>query len=718
MGRSKRALITGITGQDGSYLAEFLLKKNYDVYGLVRKTSHFYYANIAHIQHNLKLLQADLLDPVSLMNAVMKLENIDEVYNLASQSAPGESFRQPIHTVEITGIGAQRVMDVVHDMMPKAKFYQASTSEMFGWVKSIPQNEETPFNPANPYAAAKLYAHNIAKIYRKSYGMFISNGILFNHECVSEKTPVIVRNKSSGLISIKRLKDIKNPHLKGKIVQQWAVSDLEIWDGRNFVSLNLVTATKRKNIDDFKCKIVNTRHGAVNVTNHHNMFLADGIKVKARDVKVGEKLLHGIYPNNNEITVVSDEEAEFLGMMVGDGYVGVDGKANFSNNDSNIRKRFEDLWLKVAQGKVKLQRYQTEFGGVTCRFVLSGNREYLKYVGNEIYVGGYKKVPDRVLNAPRKAKLAFLGGYNCTDGLKANKCTYEFKCFKTNSDLLLQGLLFLISQTTEQDFNITFEEDEKYYGYYSANLLSSTDNKIKEMEVKKYMAKNTSQRETSLITGISRTFIRKIQNGGSAETIHHFSKSKDEVKKTLYHKTQPMWLYDLETSSGKFMAGVGNIIVSNSPRRGLGFVTQKVAYAAACAKLKIKTSEYLNEEGEPIFENYKVKLGNLDAKRDWGFSDDYVESMWLMLQQDKPDDFVVGTGETHTIGELCNEAFSYVGLDYQKYVEVDPRFVRPTETGPLVADASKAKKILGWQPKTNFKELVKMLVDANVARLK
>src|SRR3989339_1120675 len=182
MGRSKRALITGITGQDGSYLAEFLLKKNYDVYGLVRKTSHFYYANIAHIQHNLKLLQADLLDPVSLMNAVMKLENIDEVYNLASQSAPGESFRQPIHTVEITGIGAQRVMDVVHDMMPKAKFYQASTSEMFGWVKSIPQNEETPFNPANPYAAAKLYAHNIAKIYRKSYGMFISCGILFNHE--------------------------------------------------------------------------------------------------------------------------------------------------------------------------------------------------------------------------------------------------------------------------------------------------------------------------------------------------------------------------------------------------------------------------------------------------------------------------------------------------------------------------------------------------------
>lgn len=333
----KKALITGITGQDGSYLAELLLSKGYDVYGLVRKTSHFYYANIAGIQDRLTLYLADLLDSSSLHVAFHKAGKLDEVYNLASQSAPGESFRQPIHTAEITGIGAQKLMEVVRDVIPTAKVYQASTSEMFGWVKEIPQKEDTPFNPANPYAAAKLYAHNIAKIYRESYKMFISCGILFNHE---------------------------------------------------------------------------------------------------------------------------------------------------------------------------------------------------------------------------------------------------------------------------------------------------------------------------------------------------------------------------------------------SPRRGLGFVTQKVAYAAACAKLKIRTSEYLNEEGEPIFENFKVKLGNLDAKRDWGFSGDYVESMWLMLQQKKPDDFVIGTGETHTIRELCEEAFSYVGEDWKKYVEVDERFIRPTETGPLVADYSKAKKVLGWQPKTNFKELVAKLVDANIARLR
>jgi GDPmannose 4,6-dehydratase len=336
MGKKKTALITGVTGQDGSYLAEFLLKKDYSVAGIVRKTSSLLYPNIGQIQDNLKLIQADLLDPISLREAIQAVQP-DEIYNLASQSHPAESFRQPIHTAEITGLGAHRVLDSAWDIVPKVKFYQASSSEMFGWVKEIPQNEDTYFNPANPYAAAKLYAHNMVKIYRKSYNMFAANGILFNHE---------------------------------------------------------------------------------------------------------------------------------------------------------------------------------------------------------------------------------------------------------------------------------------------------------------------------------------------------------------------------------------------SPRRHLTFVTQKVTYAAACAKLGIKTSEHLNEEGEPIIKNSKVALGNLQAKRDWGYAGDFVEAMWMMLQQSQPDDFVIGTGETHTIQELCEEAFNYVGENWKDYVEVDKRFVRPTETGPLVADYTKAKKILGWEPKVNFKKLVAMMVDAHLARLK
>ena len=331
-----KALITGITGQDGSYLAELLLKKRYDVYGIVRKTSHFLQPNIAHIQHNLHLIYADLLDPVSIDSVVREVMP-DEVYNLASQSAPSESFKQPIHTAEITGIGAHRVLEATREICPSAKFYQASSSEMFGWVKEIPQTENTPFSPANPYAAAKLYAYNICEIYRKSYNMFICNGILFNHE---------------------------------------------------------------------------------------------------------------------------------------------------------------------------------------------------------------------------------------------------------------------------------------------------------------------------------------------------------------------------------------------SPRRGLGFVTQKVTFAAACAKCGVKNSEFLNEAGEPIFKDGKVALGNLEAKRDWGFAGDYVEAMWMMLQHDKPDDYIISTGETYSVKKLCQAAFGYVGLDWERYVIVDQRFVRPTETGPLVGDYTKARTILGWNPNIKFVDLIKMLVNAHMARLK
>jgi GDPmannose 4,6-dehydratase len=170
--------------------------------------------------------------------------------------------------------------------------------------------------------------------------------------------------------------------------------------------------------------------------------------------------------------------------------------------------------------------------------------------------------------------------------------------------------------------------------------------------------------------------------------------------------------------SYNMFATCGILFNHESPRRHLNFVTQKVAYGAACAKLGIKNSEHLNEEGEPIVKNGKVALGNLEAKRDWGFTGDYVEAMWLVMQYKEPDDFVIGTGKTHTIQELCEEAFNYVGLNWKDFVEVDKRFVRPTETGPLIANPAKAKKLLGWEPKTTFEELVHMMVDAHIARLK
>jgi GDPmannose 4,6-dehydratase len=332
----KKALITGITGQDGSYLAEFLIEKNYKVIGLRRKTSTDRPDNLEHLRGKIDFVYGDLLDTFSLMG-ILKEYNPDEIYNLASQSYPGESWRLAIETGEITGLGAHRLFEALREAKTNCRVYQASSSEMFGEPEQIPQNEKTSFAPVNPYAAAKLYAHHIANIYSKSYNLFISCGILFNHE---------------------------------------------------------------------------------------------------------------------------------------------------------------------------------------------------------------------------------------------------------------------------------------------------------------------------------------------------------------------------------------------SPRRGVHFLSQKVTYAAACLKLGIMNSSSSDEGGQPIVKNGKISLGNLDARRDWGFAGDYVEAMWMMLQHDKPDDFVIGTGEIRTVRQFCDEAFRYVGLDWQDYVQVDSRLFRPIETGPTVADASKAREVLGWKPRTSFSEMVSLMVENHLQKLK
>jgi GDPmannose 4,6-dehydratase len=334
--KQKTAFVIGITGQDGSYLTEFLLAKNYQVVGLMRKTSAVPSSHVAHLANKIHIAYGDLLDTFSIAENIRSYQP-DEIYNLAAQSYPGESWRLAIETAEITGIGAHRVYEAVRYVKPDCRIYQASSSEMFGTPTIVPQNEQTPFAPVNPYGAAKLYAHTMAQIYRTSYKLFIACGILFNHE---------------------------------------------------------------------------------------------------------------------------------------------------------------------------------------------------------------------------------------------------------------------------------------------------------------------------------------------------------------------------------------------SPRRGIHFLTQKVAYGAACIKLGILNSPDLNEQGEPIVKDGKIALGNLDAKRDWGFAGDYVEAMWMMLQHDKPDTYVIGTGEVRTVRQLCETAFSSFGMDWQKYVVVDPRFIRLTETGTTVADAAKAKTELGWSPRTSFTNLVKMMVDHQVRRLK
>ena len=177
----KKALITGINGQDGSYLAELLLDKGYEVYGLMRRKSKLEYGNVTHLKDKIKFIYGDMTDLVSLINAV-RIAMPDEVYNLAAQSFVGTSWDQPIATAEIDGLGVTNMLEALKIAAPLARFYQASTSEMFGLVQEIPQKETTPFYPRSPYGVAKVYGHWITKNYRESYDMFACSGILFNHE--------------------------------------------------------------------------------------------------------------------------------------------------------------------------------------------------------------------------------------------------------------------------------------------------------------------------------------------------------------------------------------------------------------------------------------------------------------------------------------------------------------------------------------------------------
>ena len=197
----KSALITGITGQDGSYLAEFLLSKDYKVFGLTRRTSTPNYERIKHIEDKIQLIPGDLLDQQSLITAIEKSDP-DEIYNLAAQSFVETSWSQPVLTGEFTALGVTRMLEALRQVKSKAKFYQASSSEMFGMAKETPQNENTPFHPRSPYGVAKVYGHWITINYRESYDLFCVSGILFNHESPRRGLEFVTRKISHGVAKI------------------------------------------------------------------------------------------------------------------------------------------------------------------------------------------------------------------------------------------------------------------------------------------------------------------------------------------------------------------------------------------------------------------------------------------------------------------------------------------------------------------------------------
>jgi GDPmannose 4,6-dehydratase len=660
---AKSALITGITGQDGSYLAELLLDQGYEVHGMVRRASTEKFDRIEHLRERVTLHQGDLLDQRSLVDT-LRASHPDEIYNLAAMSFVAVSWIQPTLTAEFTGTGVTRMLEAMREASPQARFYQASSSEMFGKVREVPQTETTPFYPRSPYGVAKAYGHFITVNYRESYGLHTTSGILFNHECVAANTPLMVRER--GLTSVKTPLDLVPLVRKGRSIQTFDPGSLvEVWDGDRWVAITAITATRRRTTEpDHQLRSIEARGGAVAVTAHHHMLDDDYRQTLARDVDEGDRLaLADALPTSLEWTSITEELAELLGLLAADGYVERAGnRVRFTNNDDVLRTRVSQLWSRCFLGtsgeSVGRSGWNPERD--VMHLNLGGGAGVGSWLRDQLYTRtSEKQVPPLVLNGTPEVHAAFLKGFYAGDGLKRG----NGDAIVTNSAVLAQGLIWLYALTSRKVSIYVERRAERVY--YRLNVATAVPVGAKGQHLRKDPAE-----------------VRRV---AAAELVD------DE------------WVFDIETESGAFCAGVGRIIVHNSPRRGLEFVTRKITWHAAAIKHGLRD---------------KLKLGNLDARRDWGYAKDYVEAMWLMLQQDAPEDFVIATNEDHSVRDCVEVAFDEAGLaDWQQYVEMDESLVRPAEVDHLIGDYGKAERVLGWKPKTSFEELIRLMTRADLELL-
>ncbi len=676
----KKALITGIRGQDGAYLAKFLLEKGYEVWGADRRSGDATNWRLKElgIEKDVKIVYMDLLELTNILRTIDKIKP-DEVYNLAAQSFVGVSFEKPVLTAEIDAIGVLRILEAIRTIKPDTKFYQASTSEMFGKVQEIPQNEKTPFYPRSPYGVAKVFGHWITVNYRESFDLFACSGILFNHESIPKNSPIII--KKDGLIDILPIEDLfkTEKHRYEGILKKYV--GCLVWNGEDWTEI--INGSCYKDTTK-KLKLIQTGEAVVETTFEHVIFDENNQEVKAQDIKVGDKLFDVKFPDEDGMLNCDLEFAKFLGYLVGDGYISEDGKIRLLGSDKekieNIAKlltnKFGWSYRVYTNGPGGFETSKKDIWNVD----INNDADFGKWLRKEIYTrhSKEKKVPTFILNATKEVKKAFFEGYYEADGRDSGHEKYKYKGFTTNSATLCLGLIYIFKSFSNQVPKVKAEyKDTKRY-YHVQFRTPEEINKDK-----------------------------------------HLKETLNEVIKILETETENGWLFDIQTKSGTFATGVNLCKVHNSPLRGVEFVTRKITYSLARIKYGLQD---------------KLVLGNLDAKRDWGYAKEYVEGMWLMLQQDEPEDYVLATGETHTVREFVEKAAEIAGFNIEWegegvntkgidkktgkiIVEVSPEFYRPAEVDILIGDYTKAKKKLGWEPKTKFEKLVEIMMEADLKRV-
>lgn len=751
------AVITGITGQDGAYLSKLLLSKGYQVYGIARRSSVDTKCRLRELgvldNPMFDIIEGDITDMSSVLDIVGGIKP-DELYNLAAQSHVYTSFNQPSYTWGVNATGCLNLLEAVRRQSPDTRFYQASTSEMFGNNYSKQENgvcyqdEDTALKPTSPYAIAKTAAHQMVQMYRSSYNIHASCGILFNHECLKYDMPIIIKygNGVIDILSIQSFAEFNGfdgkTDCKTGVIEE---DNISVWDNNSWTKINRVSWFKNQNK---KLRIINARNAVYAVSDDHKCIMEDDTETQSSNLVVGNKVKLTSYPDSLHDDIISCDEAELLGMLVGDGtYL---SSCQFTNSDESIRNRFSYLWSSVTGGTSKYYPSKSGFTGeIIGRLDLSGGSDFLDNIvfydeACSVFGTPYKKVPLEILNAPLDVMEAFLIGYNACDGLKANKCKYRFKNFKTNSPILASGLLFLVTKVTGQKYNITVEQSYKYgieQIYYSINLLSDRISNIDKYDIVSDLLGKYSQREIHRKTNISRSFIRKVANGYIPSKTHYLELPNNEIKKIIDVPNYNGWFFDIETESHTLHAGVGQGVIHNSELRGENFVTRKITQWVADLYRRLLNGDLPVYTIGPLFANEhkwakhfgggvpcsintgKLKLGNLDACRDWGHAEDYVLAMWLMLQQDTPDNYVVATGQTHTVLDFVTAAFKAIGIEHggedyiRRFIDVDPKLCRPSEVNYLLGNPKKAAKTLGWKPTISFEQLVQRMVDHDIEEL-
>ena len=662
---ARRALITGVTGQDGAYLARLLLDKGYKVFGTYRRlsTPNFWRLQYLGVFGKVNLIPVDLADMSSIVESI-RISNPHEVYNLAAQSYVGASFEQPLVTADVSGVSAVRFLEVIRQDRIDAKFYQASTSEMYGYSGdgSGRLGPGSPFAPMSPYAAAKLYAHWIVRVYRDAYGIFACSGVLFNHECFAPSTPLITR--TDGWVDCLPMIELM-PNWRHERQREL---DFEVWDKEGWTRAILGTVNYMAASQGGELQSVRVRSGEIRTTIDHKWIQESGESILCEDIKQGDMMLRAGLPDPPNRTKVTEEWAELLGLLAAEGYSSEGERVAtfFTNKDQNILDRVQAVWETCTGGSVSEGESVSGFTGEPIRRfrLLAPETAIHTYLRQSLYTeAGDKRVPRTILNADAKAWFHFLRGYNLGDGLKAGNGIYEFKNFKTASPTLAASTWWMASKILNQRLVLNVESTVKRgglrYEYYSANLNSPMPGK------------------------------------GA-----HLIKPSAEVK-SLWRSPYTGPVVDIATESGTLHAGVGDLIVHNSPIRGLEFVTRKITNGVAKIKLGVEK---------------KLALGNLNARRDWGYAPEYVEAIWKMLQQDKPEDFIIATGVSHSVQQFAEAAFEGEGMDWRRYVRVDRRFMRPLDVLSLAGDSSSAAEKLGWRPRTNFKQLVDHMLKEDVGR--